>query len=312
MALSSRAGNREHTWLVGFDRESFELTRISYLVGGLKIDLGAAPSFETAELAVAGFFEEGGALVEIARDFAGGMGVGREGDGDVGFAGEFEKLGGRVLLGAGFVEAGGVEFDRGVSGDDGLDGRIVKPTKVTFGRIGEFFDEVGVTENVEKAGAGHVGIFFPIGGPDFFDVCFGPAPQPFWIIEVPLVAEVVNGANKEIPFVSAGEIDDPFVAVGEPVALQPRPHWESGAGVLAGTLDPFEVFRELGFEHTPVVEGFGRLRGVVGNAVFHQSSGEGLIEVFLRFALCMTAKRGVGVVICKHWRFGVVATRESY
>jgi hypothetical protein len=26
----------------------------------------------------------------------------------------------------------------------------------------------------------------------------------------------------------------------------------------------------------------------------------------------MTAKRGVGVIICKHWRFGVVATRESY
>ena len=113
--------------------------------------MGAAPSFETAELAVAGFFEEGGALVEIARDFAGGMGVGREGDGDVGFAGEFEKLGGRVLLGAGFVEAGGVEFDRGVSGDDGFDGWVVKPTKVTFRSVGEFFDEVGVAENVEKA-----------------------------------------------------------------------------------------------------------------------------------------------------------------
>ena len=274
--------------------------------------MGAAPSFEAAELGIAGFFEEGGALVEIAGDFAGGVGVGGESDGDVGFAGEFEKLGGRVLLGAGFVEAGGVEFDRGVPGDDGLDGRIVKPTKVTSGRVGEFFDEVGVTENVKKAGAGHVGILFPIGGPDFFDVCFGPAPEPFWIIEVPLVAEVVDGANEEIPFVSAGEIDDPFVAVGEPVALQPRPHWEAGAGVLAGTLDPFEVFRELGFEHTPVVEGFGRLRGVVRNAVFHQSGGEGLVEVFLRFALCMAAKRGVGVVISKHGRFGVVATGESY
>ena len=274
--------------------------------------MGAAPLVKAAELAVAGFFEEGGTFVEIAGDFAGCVSVGGKGDGDVGFAGELEKLSGRVLLSAGFVEAGGVELDRGVSGDDGFDGWVVKPTKVTFGRVGEFFDEVGVTENVEKAGTGHVGIFFPIGGPDFFDVCFGPAPEPFWIIEIPLVAEVVDGSDEEIPFVSAGEIDDPFVAVGEPVALKPSSHVELVAGVLAGALDPFEVFRELGFEHTPVVEGLGRLRGVVGNAVFHQSSGEGLVEVFFRFALCMTAKRGVGVVICKHWRFGVVATRESY
>ena len=274
--------------------------------------MGAAPSFEAAELGIAGFFEEGGALVEIAGDFAGCVSVGGKGDGDVGFAGEFEKLSGRVLLSAGFVETGGVELDRGMSGDDGFDGWVVKPTKVTFRSVGEFFDEVGVAKNVEKSGAGHVGVFFPVGCPDFFNVGLGPAAEPFWIIEVPLVAEVVDGANEEIPFVSAGEINDPFVAVGEPVALQPRPHWEAGASVLAGTLDPFEVFRQLGFEHTPVVEGFGRLRGVVGNAIFHQSSGEGLVEVFLRFALCMVAKRGVGVVISKHGRFGVVATGESY
>ena len=71
-----------------------------------------------------------------------------------------------------------------------------------------------MAENVEKSGAGHTGVFFPVGCPDFFDVGFGPAAEPFWIIKIPLVAEVVDGADKEIPLVSAGEIDDPFVAVG--------------------------------------------------------------------------------------------------
>ena len=102
--------------------------------------MGAASSVEAAKLGVAGFFDEGGAFVKIAGDLAGCVSVGGEGDGDVGFAGEFEKLGGRVLLGAWFVKAGGVELDRGVSGGDGFDGWVVKPTKVTFRSVGEFFD----------------------------------------------------------------------------------------------------------------------------------------------------------------------------
>ena len=280
--------------------------------GVLKVDLRSASLFEATELGVACFFEESGAFVEIAGDFAGGVGVGGEGDGDVGFAGELEKLGGRVLLGARFVEAGGVELDCGVSGDDGFDDGIVKSPEVAFGSIGKFLDEIGVTEDVEKTRAGHVGVFFPVGGPDFLDVGFGPAAEPFWIIEVPLVAQVVDRADEVIPFVSRGEVDDPFVAVGEPVALESGSDREAVACVLARAFDPFEVFREFGFEHAPVIEGLGRLRGVVGNTVFDQSGGERLVEVFLWFALCMTAKRGVGVVICKHWRFGVVAAGESY
>ena len=37
----------------------------------------------------AGVFEEGEAFVEIASDFGGGVGVGGEGDGNPGLAGEF-------------------------------------------------------------------------------------------------------------------------------------------------------------------------------------------------------------------------------
>ena len=209
----------------------------------LDVYLCSVALIEAAEFCEAGFFDESEGFVEVAGDLAGGVGVGGDGDGDVGFAGQFEKLGGRILFGARFVEAGGVEFDGRVSRDDGFDDGIVKAAEVAFGSVGEFFDEVWVSENVEETGAGHVGVFFPILRPDFLDVSFGPTAEPFGIVEVPLVVEVVDRADEIIPVVAAGEIDDPFVGFWKPIAFQACADGDFSVRVVAGSLDPVEVFR---------------------------------------------------------------------
>ena len=114
-------------------------------------DLGDCAFLKAAEMGEAGFFDKTEAFVKIASDFRRGVGVGGKGDGDGGLGGEFEELSGGVLLGAGFVEAGGVEFDRDLALGDRFDDGIVESAEVACGSVGEFFDEIGMAEEVKEA-----------------------------------------------------------------------------------------------------------------------------------------------------------------
>ena len=216
------------------------------------------------------------------------------------------------MFGAGFVEAGGVELDGAFPFEDGFDDGIVEAAEVAVGGVGEFLDEVGVAEKIEEAGAGHAGVFFPVGGPDLVDVGFSPPSEPLGVVEVPFVAEVVDGADEVIPVVGLVEVVDPVEAVGEPIAFESGADGEASGGVDAGAVDPVEVGREIGLQHAPVVKGFGALWGVVGDPVFGEIGSDGLVDKGPGFAFGMETKRGVGVVICGHVCFGVYGRGESY
>lgn len=234
------------------------------------------------------------------------MGIGGEGDGDVGGGGELEEFEGGVLLGAGLVEAGGVELDGTFGIDEGLDDGVVESFEVALGAVGEFFDEVGVAEEVEESAAGHFFVFLPVGGPGFLDVGLGPAPEPCGVIEVPAI-EVVDGTDEVVPIEDVVEVDDPLFAVGKPVALESGADGDFVCGVGLGLGDPLDVDGEVFDEHAPVIEGLGTLGGVIGDAVFGDAGGDGGIDVFFGFAFGVVAQGGVGVIICRHGVFGVVA-----
>lgn len=267
---------------------------------------------EAREMSEPGIFDQLQASFKIAGDFGWMVGIRREGDGDVGPGGESEEFGGRVLLGAGFVKACGIELDGDIFPGDGLNDRVVKAAEVAGGTVGKFFDQVGVAQEVEKPRLGHGGVFLPVKAPDLLNVSFSPAPEPFWIVKIPFVAEVVDRSNKVIPIVLRGEVVDPVSAVGEPVALQPGTNGEFLTSMFPGTRDPIEVLGKILLQHPPLIERLGSLRSVVGNAVFGEVCGDGLIDVFLGFAFGMQAKRRVGVVICEHGCFGVVGGAFSY
>lgn len=139
------------------------------------------------------------------------------------------------MLGARFVKAGSVEFDSSFGVNDGLDDGVVVFSQVSLWSVGKFFDEVGVAEEVEEAGASHLRVVFPVGGPDFVYICFSPASEPFWIVEVPFVAEVVDRADEIIPWVALGEVMDPVVISRKPVAFEAAADLDSVVGVIAGS-----------------------------------------------------------------------------
>lgn len=252
------------------------------------------------------FAQELEAEGEIAGDFGGCVGIGGEGDGNFCFGGKAEEGGSGVGFGAGFVEACGVQFDRGADLGDGFDDRFVEAAEVAGGSVGELLDKVGVAKEVEKLGGGHFLVFAPVEGPDLFDITLGPASEPFWVIKVPIGSKVVEGADEVVPRVLLGKVIDPWFAVGEPIAFEAGADGKGGTGMLAGAVDPLVVGGEVFFEHAPVVEGFGRLWGVIGDAVFGELGGEGGIDVGFGRAFGVEAERGVGVIIGGHRRFVVV------
>jgi hypothetical protein len=82
--------------------------------------------------------------------------------------------------------------------------------------------------------------------------------------------------------------------------------------MVPSTGDPIQIFGKVLLQHPPVVKGFGRLGGVIRNSILGKPRGDGLVDVIFGIAFGMKTKRGVGVIICKHRGFGVVATRISY
>ena len=72
--------------------------------------------------------------------------------------------------------------------------------------------------------------------------------------------------------------------------------------VAAGTLDPLEIFGEIRFGHPPIIEGFGDLRGVVGNPVFGEPGVQRRVDEGFGLAHGVMAEGRMGVIVSGHLR----------
>ena len=185
----------------------------------LEGDFGAGPSLKTTEPGESGFLQEEVSCVKITGHFRWMVGVGRESDRDFGLRSELQELCRGILLGARFVEAGRVELNGDITFDNGLDDRFVESTEIAFGTVGKLLDQVRVPQKIKEAGSGHRGIFLLVTRPDFLDVDFRPAAEPFRIVEIPTIAEVMNRPDEIVPIVERVEMGNPVFAVRKPVTL---------------------------------------------------------------------------------------------
>ena len=106
--------------------------------------------------------------------------------------------------------------------------------------------------------------------------------------------------DQVVPIGHGRELFDPWFAAREPIALHADADRDAASGMVACPLNPCEVGGHFGLIHAPVVEWLWNLRGVVGDAIFGQPSGQGGIDKSLGIAHRMAAKWRVSVVISRH------------
>ena len=237
-------------------------------------------------------------IFQVHADFADGVCVGAEGDGDAEAVGGVEEGGVRVNLTAVFAQAGGVELDGGAcllrSGEEAF----VEGGAVLLRSVAEFLGEIGVADDFEEAARGGHCQSLEINRPHFEGVATIPLGEFGGVVHIPRIGDVMNGADEVIPRMTCGEFADPLFVAGQVIDFEGEFDGELGELAL-GVADFADVFVELIGAHAPIVEVVARHRGVVGESDLGEAEFDGARGILCRLARGVAAERRVHVII---WR----------
>lgn len=165
--------------------------------------------------------------------------------------------------------------------------------------MGKFFHQIWMPENVKQSGIRHAGISFPIMLPNGIHITLRPAPKPLRIVKIP-VAQIMHRANEIVPFITPRQLLNPWLAPGQPVALQARTHRNPPRSMRTRTRNPSKISRELGILHAPIIKRLRNLRRMIGNPILAQTHRDGALHKGFRLALGMTAERCMRMIISRH------------
>ncbi len=234
--------------------------------------------------------------IETGPDLGGGVGVGAEGDGQVVLVGEFEQWAAGVDFAAVFAEAARVEFDGHAAALGGGEEVAEQFWEVGFGVVPELLGEIEVAEDVEVAGLDCVGEALDIAAPDAIGVLVLPLGDHGWVVDGPVIGDVMDGADEVIPRVAGGQVLDPVVEVGQVIDFEGQADGQVGM-IAAGLFNGGDVSIEVGLGHPPIVEVIARHRGVVGEPDFGEADLAGVGGVIGGGTDGMPAERRVQVIV---------------
>src|ERR1700679_3807258 len=229
--------------------------------------------------------EELDRAVVAEADLLGQVGVGGEREGPPRLDHELGELTRRVELADRLAQARGGELDRRAAGDDRFDGGLVEAPQVALRQwppLAPDLDQVGVGEDVEKAGAGAAVEVLEVPGPDLLGrgVRLLPDVEAVVVDGGVALADEVDRADHVVEVARLQHLPGALLGTGDVVALDPETQrgradeLAIGVEVVFGVLDPERV--------TPEVERLAEAVDVLGDAQLLDPGGVGGGPVALR------------------------------